>query len=151
MNQAAELIGTARADIGMSTGELAREVGLPVGMIEAYEDGSAAPTRYLLTAVLTAARLRPAIALGVLAASIRAEAAHRKLTNVRVIGSAARGEDCETSAVELLVSTTPGASLFDLGGFAAAVEALTGFDVEVLTDDDTDDHLAHLAADALVL
>lgn len=71
---------------------------------------------------------------------------------VRAFGSAVRGEDTEHSDIDLLVALSPDASLFDLGGFADAVEQMTGFAVDLLTDDQTDDeHFAHVLQQAVPL
>ncbi|QSB24780.1 nucleotidyltransferase family protein [Curtobacterium sp. 24E2] len=84
--------------------------------------------------------------------SILEEARRFHLDNVRVFGSALRGQDTEQSDIDLLVSLTPAASLFDLGGFAHVVERLTGFDVDILTDDlEDDEHFAPVLAEAVPL
>jgi hypothetical protein len=46
--------------------------------------------------------------------------------NVRVFGSAARGEADEASDIDLLVEMEPGRSLFDLGGLQYELEQLLG-------------------------
>ncbi|MBK0297371.1 nucleotidyltransferase domain-containing protein, partial [Bacillus sp. S34] len=71
-------------------------------------------------------------------------------SNVRVFCSAIRGQDNENSDIDLLVSLTPGASQVDLGGFAHEVEAITGFDVDLLTDDlEDDEHFRHVLDEAV--
>ncbi|MGN6408141.1 MAG: nucleotidyltransferase family protein [Curtobacterium sp.] len=70
-----------------------------------------------------------------------------------MFGSAVRGQDTEASDIDLLVSTTPATSLFDLGGFAHAVESMTGFPVDILLDDflDEDVHFRHVLVEAVPL
>ena len=53
--------------------------------------------------------------------------------NVRVFGSAARGDASQTSDVDFLVEMEPGRSLLDLGGLQYELEALLGCRVDVVT------------------
>ena len=62
-------------------------------------------------------------------------AKHRAF-NPRVFGSALHGTDRESSDLDLLVDTLPGATLFDLGGLQAQLEGLLGVLVDVLTLND---------------
>jgi len=55
------------------------------------------------------------------------------LTNLRVFGSVARGEDTENSDIDFMVDALPGTTLFDLGGMQAALEKLLGRPVHLLT------------------
>lgn len=54
--------------------------------------------------------------------------------NVRLFGSAARGEAGSESDVDLLVDLEPGRSLFDLGGLLMDLEELLGCKVHLLTE-----------------
>jgi predicted nucleotidyltransferase len=54
--------------------------------------------------------------------------------NVRVFGSAARGDADERSDLDLLVEMEPGRSLFDLGGLQYELERLLGCRVDVVTE-----------------
>jgi len=60
----------------------------------------------------------------------RAYGAH----NVRVFGSAARGETDAESDLDFLVELEPGKSLLDLGGLQYELEALLGCRVDVVTE-----------------
>jgi len=151
-DRAAEMIHRARLDVGMSQADLAQAAGMQQPTISAYESGRKQPRAESLERVLRAARLRPSIPLALYADSIREAAARFHLSNVRVFGSALRGEDTEDSDIDLLVSVTDSASLFDLGGFALAVEDITSFAVDLLTDDQTDDeHFSHVRDQAVPL
>jgi uncharacterized protein len=55
------------------------------------------------------------------------------VTNIRVFGSIARGEQSQGSDVDFLVDLAPGRSIFDLAGFAADAEDLLGCRVDVVT------------------
>ncbi len=54
--------------------------------------------------------------------------------NVRVFGSAARGEDGDDSDIDLLVVWGEGASLTDWAGFQQEVERLVGQRVDVVSE-----------------
>ncbi|WIB12015.1 nucleotidyltransferase family protein [Curtobacterium sp. MCPF17_052] len=102
--------------------------------------------------VAAATEMRPSIPLAVHSDDIRVEATRHRLRDVRVFGSVVRGADTAGSDIDLLVRTEPGADLFDLAGFVVAVEAVTGFPVDVLTEDQLDDeHFAHVRDDAVPL
>ena len=61
-------------------------------------------------------------------------AAQHGARNVRLFGSAARGDAGPASDVDLLVDMEQGRSLLDLVGFWQDVEALLGCHVDVITD-----------------
>ncbi len=54
-------------------------------------------------------------------------------SNVRVIGSVARGEADAQSDVDFLVTLAPDRSLFDLGGLLSALDELLSCRVDVAT------------------
>jgi len=56
--------------------------------------------------------------------------------NLRVFGSVLRGEDTETSDLDLLVDPLPGATLLDLGAIQIELEESLGISVDVLTPGD---------------
>ncbi len=53
--------------------------------------------------------------------------------NIRVFGSVARGDDTETSDIDLLVDMEQGRSLLDLVGFQQEVSEALGRNTDVLT------------------
>jgi predicted nucleotidyltransferase len=61
-------------------------------------------------------------------------AARHGALNVRVFGSAARGEARPDSDVDFLVDLESGRSLFDLGGLLTDLQALLGCKVDVVTE-----------------
>ena len=54
---------------------------------------------------------------------------------VRVFGSVARGDNTQLSDVDLLVTSRPGCSLFDLGGMLEDLQDLLGCRVDLVTED----------------
>ena len=54
--------------------------------------------------------------------------------NLRLFGSVARGENTETSDIDILVQFEPGRSLFDHGGLIADLEELLGVKVDVVSE-----------------
>lgn len=61
-------------------------------------------------------------------------AAKHGARNVRVFGSAARGEAGGESDIDFLVDMEPGRSLFDLGGLQTDLKNLLGCEVDVVTE-----------------
>ena len=56
-----------------------------------------------------------------------------RLSNLRIVGSVARGEDTEESDIDFLVDLAPDAGLFDLGGLHEDLEELLGVPVDVIS------------------
>lgn len=82
---------------------------------------------------------------------ILALAARRRLGNVRVFGSAARGDATERSDVDLLVDRLDGATALDVAEFATDVEEALGCRVDVVVDGGAGAALAALRASAVGL
>jgi predicted nucleotidyltransferase len=79
--------------------------------------------------------------LRVLRQEILGYAAKHGAHNVRVFGSAARGDGKATSDVDLLVEMEPGRSLLDPVGLSQDLEDLMGARVDVLSDGGVSPHL----------
>jgi len=56
------------------------------------------------------------------------------VTNIRVFGSAARGDDTTQSDIDFLIEMEPGRSLFDMGGLLMDLETLLGCKVDIVTE-----------------
>ncbi len=69
---------------------------------------------------------------------ILAVAGRRRVENIRVFGSVARGDASAASDIDLLVDLAPHASLLDLSGFAGEVEELLGVRVDVVPERNMD-------------
>lgn len=61
-------------------------------------------------------------------------AARHGARNVRVFGSAARGEADEESDIDFLVEMEPGRNLLDMGGLLMELRALLGREVDVVSE-----------------
>lgn len=55
------------------------------------------------------------------------------MRDVRVFGSAMRGDDAEGSDLDLLVQPTENTTLLDIGAIRQELRALLGMEVDVLT------------------
>jgi len=66
--------------------------------------------------------------------AILALAAKHGATDVRIFGSVARGDDDETSDIDVLVKMERGRSLFDQGGLLMDLRDLLGCNVDVITE-----------------
>ncbi len=150
--KAAQLIRAARKDVGMTQAALAAAAGIHQPTVAAYESGRRIPNSDTLRALLTAARTRPSVVLAVLADEIVATAAQQNIFDVRVFGSVLDGRDTERSDIDLLVSPGNDVSIFGLGAFAAEVQELTGFPVDVMTQTQTrHPELLHIQKEAVRL
>lgn len=89
----------------------------------AYEALASAPTTGVSLARLR--ELRPLV---------ERLAEFSRLSNLRVYGSVARGEETANSDIDLLVTPHPDATLFDLAQFELDMEALLGVPVSVMSD-----------------
>ncbi|RIJ51832.1 XRE family transcriptional regulator [Clavibacter lycopersici] len=135
----------------LSQRELAALADVPQPNIAAYESGRRQPSAETL------ARLRAALGIPSLD-RVRAArepilevAARRRLSDVRVFGSVARGEARAGSDVDLLVHPAPDASLFDLAAFMDEVAELLGIHVDVVSDRGTGPVMDRILAEAVTL
>jgi predicted nucleotidyltransferase len=56
-----------------------------------------------------------------------------RLTNLRIFGSVARGEDTEKSDIDFVIDPSPGATLFDMAGLLGDLEELLGISVDLIS------------------
>ena len=123
IEDAPALLELARQDAGLTQKELAERSGIHQPVISAIERGRRRVSHATLSRLLTFAQLRPSVPLEFYA------------DTVRVFGSMIRGHDTPDSDVDLLVTLSPHASLFDLAGFRQEAELIIGFPVDVIPDD----------------
>ena len=139
-----------RLAAGLSQADLARRAGTSQARLSSYENGSVIPTPGTRERLQQAARPLPSIILDIHRDEVQRLAATHKLGNVRVFGSVARGQDTLSSDVDLLVTPNLVASLLDLSAFAADVEDLLGYEVDVTSDRGVSPE-SSIARDALFL
>ena len=77
--------------------------------------------------------MRPSIALQRHRDRIREIALSHRVTNVRVFGSALRGEDKDGSDLDILVEPTEETTLMDIGAIQYELKELLGIPIDVLT------------------
>jgi predicted nucleotidyltransferase len=83
--------------------------------------------------------MRPSEALAAHRSRIRQIALDHRVGNIRVFGSALRGNDTEVSDLDLLVEPTEETTLFDIGAIRFELKQLLGCEIDVLTPDSLPD------------
>lgn len=151
---AGDVLRQARAGSGLSQRELARRAGVSQSVIAAYERGAREPALSTLASLVEATgvsldvRLDASVELpslligGPIGRRLRrrrgrvlALAAQHNVTDIRVFGSVARGEERPDSDLDLLVHLPAGAGLFALARFTQELEDLLLVKVDVVPDD----------------
>ncbi len=149
--EAGAVLREARRRSGMSQSELARRAQVSQPVVSAYEGGRREPGMAMLAKLVEASghRLRidvvpgPGIARGLPDTTIGRRlrrhrravieaAAHRGATNMRVFGSVARGEDTESSDIDLLVDLGDDVGIVGLAGLERELKEILGRDVDVV-------------------
>jgi len=146
----AELLRRARLRAGLTQSELAARAGVTQSVISAYENRQREPALPTLAALIAATgfdldiRLTrpkgPMVRLaGPLGSRLRQRrrevveaAAGHGITNLRVFGSVARGEDRPDSDVDLLVDLPEGIGLIELARARADLERILGARVDLI-------------------
>lgn len=145
------ILRDARRRSRLSQTELARRAGVAQSVISAYESDHREPGLHTLRKLVEATgnhlrvELDPTInrPLGLPETTLgRRLRRHRRAVistceqrgarNVRVFGSVARGEDNDTSDIDLLVDLDPAVGLVGLAGLTRELQDLLGVDVDVV-------------------
>jgi predicted nucleotidyltransferase/DNA-binding XRE family transcriptional regulator len=146
---AADLLRQARKRAALSQVDLAARAGVTQSVISAYESGNRQPSIPALARLVGAAGFELTLGLrragrlrqlsGPVGRRVRrhrkdlvAAAAAHGVSNLRVFGSVARGEDHLGSDVDLLADFPPGLSLFGLGRLEAELEGILGTRVDLI-------------------
>lgn len=147
MAAAGALLRDTRQRVGLSQVELARRAGVTQSVVSAYESGARQPSVPTLERLIAATGLALDLRVSSWRPSrpervgerlkrnrqrIRQIAASHGLTNVRVFGSVARGQERLGSDIDLLVDVAPGVGLLELGRCQAELEALLGAPVDLV-------------------
>lgn len=109
-----ERLRLRRAAAGLTQRELAELTGVKQPLIAAVERGTRQPTPAVREAIEAALRLRPSQLLGLLRDRVLAAVEAAGGSDVRVVGSVARGEDEPGSDLDLLVTFPPEADIITL-------------------------------------
>lgn len=149
-NVAAALLKRARAEAHLSQTELAARAGVTQSVISAYESGHRQPALPTLAALIEAAgfelltniRRQPdrlSRLSGPIGTTVRrkrqeliAVAAAHGVTNLRVFGSVARGEERPDSDLDLLADLPPGMGLFGFGRVEEELQNIVGARVDLV-------------------
>src|SRR5580698_3200337 len=144
---ASALLRKARHEAGLTQAELADRAGTTQSVVSAYESGHRQPALPTLAALVEAAGYELAVGLrrqprrlaGPVGRRVRrrrrvlvAAAAAHGVTNLRVFGSVARGQDRPDSDVDLLADLPPGMGLLGLGRVQAELEDILGARVDMV-------------------
>lgn len=147
---AGALLREARKRGSLSQADLAARAGVTQSVISAYESGQRQPSIPALARLVGAAGFELTLGLrcppgrlrrlsGPVGRRVRrhrkdlvAAAAAHGVSNLRVFGSVARGEDHPGSDVDLLADFPPGLSLFGLGRLEADLEGILGTRVDLI-------------------
>ncbi len=93
--------------------------------------------------------MRPSEALALHRDEVLAIIARYPVTNPRVFGSVARGEDVEGSDIDLVIDVDGTFSYFDMAKLAAELEALLGCPLDIGTARSLKPHVVQQAASDL--
>jgi len=144
------LIRQARQRAGLSQAQVARRAGVTQSVVSAYESGARQPSLPMLERLVAATGLELELAVrecgghesiepGRLRdhvqrhhAQIHEIAGRFGLSNPRLFGSAARGEDRPGSDIDLLVDVAPGVGLLALARCQRELEDLLGVPVDLV-------------------
>ena len=145
------MIREARQRARLSQPDLARRAGVAQSVISVYESDRREPSFRMLVKLIEATGHQLAVELVAapqdrlglpdtrLGRRLRRHrravlelAARRGARNARVFGSVARGEDTETSDVDLLVDLDSGVGVVSLAGLRRELTELLGVDVDVV-------------------
>jgi predicted nucleotidyltransferase len=131
----------ARLTAGLSQAALADRAGTSQSAVARYETGAAAPGVPTLERLLDACHMRlmvtparrPLSALRAHRSVLLQLAGRHGARNLRLFGSAARGDAGPESDIDLLIDLEPGRTLLDLVAFRREATELLGLPVDIAT------------------
>ena len=149
------LLREARRHAGLSQVELARQAGVAQSVVSAYETSARQPSLPMLARLVAATGLELAVKVDRPRRSIPQRlrgpvggrllrhrrdvlriAALHGLSNVRVFGSVARGEDTGESDIDLLVDVSPGVGLLGLARCQCELQSVLAAAVDLVPASD---------------
>lgn len=140
-----------RLRAGLTQRELASRSGTSQPAIAAIEKGDRSPALETRARLDAALRVRPSLLLESAMEQVREVLCRYQVTNPRVFGSVARGEDTVDSDIDLLVTTPPDFDIFDKILLTESLEAALGVHVDVVPDDARGPAAASAVAEAVPL
>lgn len=152
---AGAVLRQARRAAGLTQREVATRAGVQQSVVSAYESGGREPSLATLSSLVEACGVSLEVQLGERLptvpgfgavgpigrrlrrrrAAVLAVAARHGMTELRVFGSVARGQDTDSSDLDLLVHVPEGTGLLALGRFTQELEDLLHVPVDVVADD----------------
>jgi predicted nucleotidyltransferase/DNA-binding XRE family transcriptional regulator len=158
----------ARLRAGLSQTELARRAAVTQSVVSAYESGGRQPSLPVLEHLVAATGLRLELRVrkapsplarltGPLGRRVRAHRAEIKrlsansgVTNLRIFGSVARGQETASSDIDLLVDLAPDKGLFTLLALRGELERLLEAGVDLVPADSLKDDVRENALQEVV-
>jgi predicted nucleotidyltransferase len=127
-----DLVRARRSILGISQRALAERAGVKQPLIAAIEAGHRRPSESARAALDRALAIRPSVALGARREEVRALFARAGLPEPRVFGSVARGDDHESSDLDLIVEFADRHDVVDLLTLEDALEELLTVPVDIV-------------------
>ncbi|CCG02044.1 Putative transcriptional regulator, Cro/CI family/nucleotidyltransferase [Blastococcus saxobsidens DD2] len=127
-----DLVRARRGMLGMSQRHLAERAGVKQPLIAAIEAGRRGPSDSARAALDRALAIRPSVALAARREEVRALFDRAGLPEPRVFGSVARGDDLETSDLDLIVEFTDRHDIVDLLTLENDLEELLTVAVDIV-------------------
>lgn len=124
----------SREVAGLSQADLSRLTGVAQPNIAAYESGRRPLSANMEQRLLEAIKERPSVILRKHRGAVLAIAHKHHASNIRVFGSIARGDDRPGSDIDLLMTFSDGASVYDQSELILDLQDLTGVDVDVVSE-----------------
>jgi predicted nucleotidyltransferase len=127
-----DFVRARRGMLGISQRDLAERAGVKQPLIAAIEAGRRRPSDSARAALDGALTIRPSVALVARREDVRALFARAGLPEPRVFGSVARGDDRESSDLDLIVEFTDQHDIVDLLTLEHDLEELLTVDVDIV-------------------
>ena len=131
-NEYGRFLRTRREILGLTQRELAQRAGVQQPVIAAIERGRRGASESARSALDRAVAIRPSVALAARRADIRRLFSEASLPEPHVFGSVARGEDTESSDLDLLVEFDDSHDIADLLDREERLERLLSVHADVV-------------------
>ncbi len=146
-----DFVRARRSILGISQRDLAARAEVKQPLIAAIESGHRRPSDAARAALDRALAIRPSVALAARRDEVRALFARAGLPEPRVFGSVARGDDHESSDLDLIVEFTDRHDIVDLLTLQHDLEELLTVAVDIVDARSDGQALDHARAEAVGL